>query len=119
MKQVAMNGKKRMTVREVAEVLGCTPETVKKHIRELFPNMLQKGKTTYLTEAQVTVVLESMKKGQAYAHHVTGGNVATYNSGIVGAETGDTLYLQVAMKEREAKELWRRDRDDMLSMYRR
>jgi DNA-binding NarL/FixJ family response regulator len=66
-----------MAVREVADRLGCNPETVKKHIRELWPNLMSNGETTYLTELQVTMILEKMKRGQAYAHNVNGGDVAS------------------------------------------
>jgi predicted transcriptional regulator len=55
-------GGTRMTVREVAEQLGCNPETIKGHIRELFPGLMRTGKTTYLDERQVTIILEKMKK---------------------------------------------------------
>ena len=45
-----------MTVREVAEVLQINPETVKTYIREIFPDLMSNGKTTYLNEAQVTAI---------------------------------------------------------------
>jgi len=51
---------KRMTVSEVASILGVTPEAIKKHARELFPEILQNGLTTYLNEAQVTEIKSMM-----------------------------------------------------------
>lgn len=45
-----------MTVRQVAEVLQVNPETVKTYIREIFPELMSNGKTTYLNEAQVTAI---------------------------------------------------------------
>ena len=105
---VRLPKQRQMTVRGVAEALGCVPETVKEHVRKIYPDLMKNGYTTYLTEAQVTAVLESMKAGQAYAHHVSGGDVATYNSGIVGAETGQSLEFQLALIERKAHELWKR-----------
>lgn len=45
-----------MTVRQVAEVLQVNPETVKTYIREIFPDLMSNGKTTYLNEAQVTAI---------------------------------------------------------------
>jgi predicted transcriptional regulator len=62
MNEIAVRNDKRMTVREVAAQLGCNPETVKGHIRELFPGLMRTGKTTYLDERQVTIILEKMKK---------------------------------------------------------
>jgi predicted ArsR family transcriptional regulator len=53
MNGVTAYGDKRVTVREAAEQLGCNPETIKGHIRKLWPELMQDGVTTYLTEAQV------------------------------------------------------------------
>lgn len=56
MKEIALNNDKRMTVKEVAGALGVDPSTVTKRVRELFPDILQNGKTTYLNEVQVTAL---------------------------------------------------------------
>jgi phage antirepressor YoqD-like protein len=53
------NGK-TMTVKEVAEVLGVTPEAIKKHTREMYPEILRDGVTTYLNEEQVTAIKQTM-----------------------------------------------------------
>ncbi|MCL2556901.1 MAG: hypothetical protein FWE09_00320 [Treponema sp.] len=74
----------RMTVREAAEALGCNPETIKGHVRELFPELMKNGLTTYLTEAQMTAVLESMKTS------VSSGTLANLQSEIAGAETAQS-----------------------------
>ena len=50
----------KMTVKEVAEVLGVTAEAIKKHIRELYPDTIQNGVTTYLTEEQVYNIKKRM-----------------------------------------------------------
>jgi phage antirepressor YoqD-like protein len=49
-----------ITVQEAAAALGVSPEAVKKHIRELYPELLRNGLTTYLTEAQITAVKRKM-----------------------------------------------------------
>jgi anti-repressor protein len=49
-----------MTVREVAAVLGVTDEAIKKHIRELWPELMRNGERTYLTEEQVTEIKQKM-----------------------------------------------------------
>jgi hypothetical protein len=36
---------KRITVKEAARKLGCNPETIKGHIRALFPGLMRNGKT--------------------------------------------------------------------------
>jgi phage antirepressor YoqD-like protein len=112
MKEIANLKDERMTVGQVAKQLGCNPETIKVHIREFFPGLMQNGKTTYLNEAQITVILEKMKSVGAYAHHVTSG-VSTYNSRIAGINTSqsrvfqlDLLYRQiVTLKDAEINEL--------------
>jgi phage antirepressor YoqD-like protein len=60
MNELAIHGDKHMTVREVAEVLGCDPEAIKWHIRELYPDLMRNGVTTYLTEEQVTAIKQKM-----------------------------------------------------------
>jgi hypothetical protein len=67
-RSIYINGKKTgnsMTVREAAVMIGCSHETVKNYIRELWPDLMQAGVTTCLTEAQVAVIDESIKKTTA------------------------------------------------------
>ena len=45
-----------MTVMEVAKVLGVSREAIKKHIRELFPDLMRNGVATYLNEEQVSLI---------------------------------------------------------------
>lgn len=52
---------KVMTVGKVAEVLGVSSEAIKKHIREMFPECIKNGVTTYLNEYQVTLIKERMR----------------------------------------------------------
>ena len=53
---------KTMTVKEVAEVLGVSRELITKRIRELFPEKMQRGSTTYLNEAEVTVIKKRIEQ---------------------------------------------------------
>jgi DNA-binding Lrp family transcriptional regulator len=95
MKGIAVCGDKRMTVREVAEALGCHSETIKQHVRKLFPQLMEKGKETYLNEAQVTIVLESVKTP------VSSGTVANLQSQIVGVETAQSRALRIDLLHRQ------------------
>jgi phage antirepressor YoqD-like protein len=54
MNEPARQGDRRMTVREVAEALSIDISTVTKRVRELFPQKVKNGVTTYLDEAEVT-----------------------------------------------------------------
>jgi phage antirepressor YoqD-like protein len=89
MNELTQQGDKRMTVREVAAQLGCNPETVKGHIRELFPALMQNGITTYLTEDQATLILEKMKRESGI-----GAGVNLQNQ-IVGIETSQSRALRI------------------------
>ena len=51
---------KYMTVTGIAEVLGVTAEAIRKHVRELFPNVISNGITTYLNEEQITEIKKRM-----------------------------------------------------------
>ncbi|MCX6675353.1 MAG: phage antirepressor KilAC domain-containing protein [Methanothrix sp.] len=52
--------RKTMTVREVAEALGCDDETVRRHVKSLWPDVFQNGKTTYLDELMVLIVKQKL-----------------------------------------------------------
>lgn len=60
MNELVKNGEKRMTVKEVAGVLGVDPEAIKKHVRELYPDLMRNGVPTYLDERQVTEIKRCM-----------------------------------------------------------
>jgi len=45
---------KTMTVREVAEALGVAESTIRNKVRELFPEIVENGKATLLSETHVT-----------------------------------------------------------------
>lgn len=54
MSDLSLFGEKRMTVKEVADILGYENDTIRKKVKELFPEIVESGKQTYLSEAQVT-----------------------------------------------------------------
>jgi phage antirepressor YoqD-like protein len=91
MNELTRQGDKRMTVREVAVQLGCNPETVKGHIRELFPGLMQNGVTTYLTEDQATLILEKMKRESGIGAGVN------LQKQIVGIETSQSRALRIEL----------------------
>ena len=51
-----------MTVKEVSEVLNVNSKTVLRAIKKLYPHIIQNGKTTYLSEYQVTRIKEQIFK---------------------------------------------------------
>jgi len=60
MNELAKNGDKRMTVKEVAEALGVDDSTITKRVKSIFPDIVRNGLTTYLTELQVVAVKQSL-----------------------------------------------------------
>jgi phage antirepressor YoqD-like protein len=95
-----IDGGKRMTVREVADRLGCNTETVRAHIREFWPALMQNGATTYLTEPQVTVILERLKNpGIA-------GASANLQFEIVGVETSQSRVLRLQILQKQMQEIY-------------
>ena len=61
MNAVANTNDVRMTVREVAEALGCSHDAITKHAKELYPNLMRNGVATYLNEEQVTAIKQKMR----------------------------------------------------------
>jgi phage antirepressor YoqD-like protein len=62
MTELAVNGDRRMTVREVADALGVDPRTIQLKVKELFPEIVEERKTTLLDESQVTAVKIACEK---------------------------------------------------------
>jgi phage antirepressor YoqD-like protein len=58
---------KRMTIKEVAGVLGVSVDTVYNSAKALFPEVFKKGKATYLNEVQVTEVKMNLRKNSEVA----------------------------------------------------
>jgi phage antirepressor YoqD-like protein len=50
-----------MSVQEVAKLLDVTPEAIKKHIRILFPELIQNGVQTFLSEFHVFQIKKQMR----------------------------------------------------------
>lgn len=59
-KELATMGDKRMTVREIADALGYEQDTIRKKVKELYPDLISQGKVTLLTEPQVLMVKKSL-----------------------------------------------------------
>ena len=50
----------KMTVKEVADAIGYEPETIRKKVKELFPEIVENGKPTMLNEKQVYDLKKSL-----------------------------------------------------------
>jgi phage antirepressor YoqD-like protein len=51
---------KKMTVKEVAESIGYESETIRKKVKDLFPDIVEPGKATLLSEDQVYILRKTL-----------------------------------------------------------
>jgi phage antirepressor YoqD-like protein len=56
-----------MTISEIALVLGVSRDLIEKRVNELFPDKMKKGVTTYLSEAEVTMVKMRIQQNSSLA----------------------------------------------------
>lgn len=61
-----LSSKQTMTIKEVAEVLNCSRDTIEYTIKKLIPNKMQQGKTTYLSEVEVTAIKLELDKSMNF-----------------------------------------------------
>ena len=61
MKELTRGGEQLMTVQEVASALGVEPDSLRWHIRKIWPEKMKNGKQTYLNEQEVYVIKQNMK----------------------------------------------------------
>ena len=99
---------KKYTARELASQFGCTAKTVHNHANKLFGKE-KNGVERKFTDAQVTVLLESIKSSIAKGRPV--GDSKDLEKVLLGMETEQTealrlavLYKEVASIERRMKE---------------
>jgi phage antirepressor YoqD-like protein len=64
MNEIAKQGDRRMTVREVAEALGVSERVVQFAVKKLYQGIVKNGVATYLNEEQVTAI-----KLELESHH--------------------------------------------------
>ena len=51
-----------MTIPQMADVAGVSPETIRRKVKELYPERVQNGKATYLNQAEATAVMAAVRK---------------------------------------------------------
>jgi DNA-binding transcriptional MerR regulator len=91
----ALSGRK-YTAKALAERFGCDVKTIHNHANALF-GKAENGKRREFDEAQTTAVLERIKSVKSQNQ--------TLKVDLQGTETALSLDLQIALAEREAKEL--------------
>ena len=109
----ALEAWERMSARELASQFGCTAKTVHNHANKLF-GKAQNGVARTFDEAQVTMLLESVKASGFNSRgnqHRANEEVETLKAGLQGIETELTLDLQIALAEKAEKEAAQKSRD--------
>lgn len=56
-----------MTIREVAEALGVSRDLIEKRVRELMPDRMRQGETTFLSESEVTAIKLRIEQNSSLA----------------------------------------------------
>ena len=99
---------KTMTTKEVAEALGTRPNVITENAKKCLPNkMIENGKTTYWTQAEVTVLLDFMKSNNNRTD-------LDLSNRLIGASTE----LTPALKLKKALELAQEAYEEELSILR-
>ena len=58
--EITVQGDRRMTVREMAEALGTAESTIRNKAKELFPERVENGKTTFLTGEEAHLIKKNL-----------------------------------------------------------
>lgn len=62
---------KTMTVKEIAQVMGVSYDTVNNAVKRLFPEIVKNGKTTVLNEMQVACISRELKSNSQVTNQLT------------------------------------------------
>jgi phage antirepressor YoqD-like protein len=109
MNEIAKQGDRRMTVREVADVLQIPEQTLRNNIRTLFPELMQNGVTTYLNEEQVTALKLEIERHHNLSSTGQVGHVSTrlerqlYIAKALHFANEEIQQLQSELSQRERK----------------
>ena len=92
MNEVSLFNEKTMTVKEVAEALGVSTDTVKNCIRRIMPNKMQNGKTTYLNEIEVSAISKELKSNAYVEKHLTYEESSQVKNAVTAMELQQNFY---------------------------
>lgn len=63
--------KQVMTVKEIAQAMGVSTDTVKNCIRRIMPEKMQNGKTTFLNKQEIAMISKELKSNTFVSSHQT------------------------------------------------
>lgn len=67
----ACTEKQVMTVKEIAQAMGVSTDTVKNCIRRIMPEKMQNGKTTFLNKQEIAMISKELKSNTFVSSHQT------------------------------------------------
>lgn len=86
---------KTMTTREVAETLNTSPKVILENAKKCLPNKaIENGKTTYWTQAEITVLLDCLKNNSK----TNASDLYFQSKGSVSTELTPALMIKQAME---------------------
>jgi hypothetical protein len=91
MKEIAKQGDKRMTLRQVAQATGAAYSTVAAYAQKA--GWTRNGKVTLLDEKQTTIILEAMKQANSNQHSLP--------SSLEGIDTAKSRALRIDLLHRQ------------------
>ena len=91
MKAIIVKSEKLMSTKAVAQSLGVSVDTITNCVNRIFPQKMQKGKATLFNEAEVTLILEELKKNRMVTDRLT----SEVSSEVANAETSLTPALMI------------------------
>jgi phage antirepressor YoqD-like protein len=94
---------RKMTVKEIADVLNVTPEAIKKHIRKYYPELLTNGYTTYLNEQQITEIKKNMIPTTQVVGAVTDSEMQQKTIEVMQYWINKTKEAELKLKEAQPK----------------
>lgn len=89
---------KAMTIQQVADVLGVSAEAIKKHVREIYPDLMKNGIQTFLDESQVTEIKKRMMPTTQVVAAITSLEITEMTLKVIAYHKGeaDRLRQEVA-----------------------
>jgi hypothetical protein len=109
MNEVALNGDKRMTLRQIAAITGAAYSTVAAYAQKA--GWTVNGEKTLLDERQTTIIIEAMKQGETGAAMHKREEGSTFHNVIEAVSTDLTPAIQLKILAEKREELHRQELD--------
>jgi phage antirepressor YoqD-like protein len=92
-----------MKIQDVATVLGVSAEAIRKHVRELYPDLMRNGIETYLNERQVTEIKRRMIPTTSVVGSVTALEIEEMTIKVISYHKAEADRLRAELIEAASK----------------